>query len=194
MNLDDLLVKATKSLEESQISFQNLNFSSSIQQDSKLYFESSLKKTKGLILLKKDLPSTSPPKPTQTSTFTNSKKSKSLKTAGPDWFNMPAMEITDELKKDLHVLKSRNVLDPKRHYRKEKLGNSPFIQIGTVIQGPTEYYSSRLVRKDRRENIVQELLADADAKSYFKKKYLEIQDKKSRFTKRKAFKRRGRRS
>lgn len=107
-----------------------------------------------------------------------------METAGPNWFNLPAPDMTDEVKKDLHILRSRGVLDPKRHYKKETLGESKFFQMGTVIEGPTEFYSSRLVRKDRRNHIVEELLADQESRSYFKKKYSEIQDKKSKFTKR----------
>ena len=107
-----------------------------------------------------------------------------VETAGPNWFNLPAPDMTDEVKKDLHILRSRGVLDPKRHYKKETLGQSKFFQMGTVIEGPTEFYSSRLVRKDRRNHIVEELLADHESRSYFKKKYAEIQDNKSKFTKR----------
>ena len=40
-------------------------------------------------------------------------------TAGPKWFDMPAPEITPEVKRDLQLLKLRNVLDPKRFYKKD---------------------------------------------------------------------------
>ncbi|PSR97845.1 RRNA-processing protein like [Actinidia chinensis var. chinensis] len=39
-------------------------------------------------------------------------------TAGKDWFDMPALTITPELKKDIQLLKLRSVIDPKRHYKK----------------------------------------------------------------------------
>ncbi|KAJ6808297.1 rRNA-processing protein fcf2-like [Iris pallida] len=39
-------------------------------------------------------------------------------TSGPSWFEMPAPTITRELKKDLQILKMRNVIDPKRHFKK----------------------------------------------------------------------------
>jgi hypothetical protein len=38
-------------------------------------------------------------------------------TAGEKWFDMPATEITPQLKQDLTLLQMRDVLDPKRHYR-----------------------------------------------------------------------------
>jgi hypothetical protein len=34
------------------------------------------------------------------------------------------------------------------------------LQVGTVIEGPGEYYSSRIPKKDRKKTLVEELLAD----------------------------------
>lgn len=61
------------------------------------------------------------------------------------------------------------------------------LHTGTVIEGPAEYKSSRLTNRERKQTIVEEILADKKIKDYSKKKFLEIQaDKSSR--KRKAFK------
>jgi len=49
--------------------------------------------------------------------------------------------------------------------------------MGTIIESPTEYFSARIKKKDRKETIVQELLADQKSREYFKKKYNEIQEK-----------------
>lgn len=49
--------------------------------------------------------------------------------------------------------------------------------MGTIIESPTEYFSARIKKKDRKETIVEELLADQQSRAYFKKKYNEIQDK-----------------
>ena len=35
-------------------------------------------------------------------------------TAGSDWYNLPKTVVTPELKRDLQLLKMRDVLDPKR--------------------------------------------------------------------------------
>ena len=59
------------------------------------------------------------------------------------------------------------------------------LHIGTVIEGPAEY-SSRLTRKERRQTIAEEILADQGIRSYTKRKYLEIQKEKS--NKRKTYK------
>jgi len=41
------------------------------------------------------------------------------KTKGKNWFDLPATELTDEVKQDLEVLQMRSVLDPKHFYKKK---------------------------------------------------------------------------
>lgn len=48
--------------------------------------------------------------------------------------------------------------------------------MGTIIEGPTEFFG-RIKKKDRKETIVQELLADQKSREYFKKKYSDIQER-----------------
>ncbi|KAG2233660.1 hypothetical protein INT48_008450 [Thamnidium elegans] len=94
------------------------------------------------------------------------------KTTGSAWFDMPKPEITPEIKRDLQVLKMRHILDRKRHYK--KMGNRPdpkYFQIGTIIESPTEFYSARLNKKDRKQTIVDELMANDDQKSYYKRNF-----------------------
>ncbi|KZZ92222.1 Fcf2 pre-rRNA processing [Ascosphaera apis ARSEF 7405] len=100
--------------------------------------------------------------------------------AGPEWFNLPKTNVTPELKRDLQLLRMRNVLDPHRHYRKDSSkGKIPeYSQVGTVIEGPTEFFSSRIVKKDRKKSFLDEVAADQKNKERFKNKYNEIQDKK----------------
>ena len=54
-----------------------------------------------------------------------------------------------------------------------------FSQVGTIIEGPTEYYNSRLQKKDRKETFVEEVLAGEAQTGRFKKKYNEIQSSKT---------------
>lgn len=74
---------------------------------------------------------------------------------------MPKTDLTPELRRDLQLLKMRNVLDPKRHYKKDnKKGDVPaFSQVGTIIEGATEFYSSRLKNKDRKQTMLEEVIA-----------------------------------
>lgn len=94
--------------------------------------------------------------------------------SGSDWFNMKRPELTPELKRDLLILKNRSVLDPKRHYKKEKWEIPKYFQTGTVIEGPTEFYSARIARKNRGRTLAEEILNDDSTTDYFKRKYSEI--------------------
>ena len=60
------------------------------------------------------------------------------------------------------------------------------LHVGTVIEGPSEYFSSRMSRKERKQTIVEEILGDKTLKDYSKRKYMEIQFDKS--NKKKMFK------
>jgi hypothetical protein len=99
-------------------------------------------------------------------------------TAGSDWYNLPRTTLTPELKRDLQLLRLRSVLDPHRHYKKDndRLNQVPeFSQVGTIIEGPTEYFSSRLTNKERKRTFAEEVLAGEKANGRFKSKYREIQ-------------------
>lgn len=121
-------------------------------------------------------------------------KEKRESTAGEKWFNMPKAEMTPELKRDLQLLQMRNVLDPKRHYKKNTFGISnkdgeetenggfpKFIQKGTIVEDSSEFFSARLTRKQRKQTFAQEVLSDDKTKTYFKRKYGEIMQEKNNF-------------
>lgn len=101
--------------------------------------------------------------------------------AGTDWYNLPKTEMTTALKRDLQLIEMRNVLDPHRHYKKNtRKGKVPtFSQVGTVVEGPTEWYSSRINKKDRSKNFVEEEMRHEQESGRFKRKYAQIQDAKT---------------
>lgn len=108
----------------------------------------------------------------------NSLKDKT--TAGSDWFDLPKTELTMELGRDLKLLRMRSVLDPKRHYKKEN-GNSglpEFSQVATVIEGPTEFFSARITKKERKRTFVGEALVVERETRNFETKYNNIQASK----------------
>ncbi|KAK9236859.1 Fcf2 pre-rRNA processing-domain-containing protein [Lipomyces kononenkoae] len=101
-------------------------------------------------------------------------------TAGEKWFGLPKTELTPTIKRDMQLLKLRNVLDPKRHYKRENDKDIPkYFQTGTIVEGPTEFFSSRLTKKERKQTLADEILADEKTKAYFKRKYDEIQTVKT---------------
>ena len=95
------------------------------------------------------------------------------KTLGKGWFDLKPLEMDESLARDVKMIQMRNFLDPKRFYKApDKPGT--VLHIGTVIEGPAEY-SHRLTRKERRQTVTDEILADAEVKAYTRRKYDEIQ-------------------
>lgn len=94
---------------------------------------------------------------------------------------MPKTELTPELRRDLQLLKMRSVLDPKRHYKKDNSKNDvpAFSQVGTVIEGATEFYSSRLNNKERKQTILEEVVAQEQESGRFQRKYQDINNSKA---------------
>jgi hypothetical protein len=101
--------------------------------------------------------------------------------AGSDWYNLPKTEMTPQLKRDLQLIKMRNVLDPHRHYKKEggKMQAPEYCQVGTIQEGPTEFFSGRLENKKRKRTLAEEVLAGEQETGRFKKKYGDLQVKKT---------------
>ncbi|KAL2358086.1 rRNA-processing protein FCF2, partial [Cryomyces antarcticus] len=102
-------------------------------------------------------------------------------TAGPQWFDLPRTDLTPELKRDLQLLKMRSVLDLKRHYKKEngKAKAPEFSQVATIVEGPTEFFSGRLLNRDRKKTFVDEVLAREAQTGRFKNKYNDVQAAKT---------------
>lgn len=113
-------------------------------------------------------------------------------TAGPGWFHMRPSASTAELQADLHLIRNRNYLDPKHFYKSsDKFGT--FLQRGTVIEGASEFYSSRLTKKQRKETLLQEVLADAETAGWAQQKYKKMQQEKTAMAEKRRFsKRKGR--
>ena len=94
---------------------------------------------------------------------------------------MPKTDLTPELRRDLQLLKMRSVLDPKRHYKKDnsKSDVPAFSQVGTIIEGATEFYSSRIKNKDRKQTMLEEVIAQEQDSGRFNRKYQDIQTTKA---------------
>ena len=101
------------------------------------------------------------------------------KTAGKGWFNMKTPAMTDELKEDLNIIKMRNYLDPKRHMRTNDWAKRlpKHFQVGTVVEDKSEWYSSRLTKKERHDRMVDAVLAEPKTKAYVKRTFNSINEK-----------------
>ncbi|KAI3643309.1 hypothetical protein MP228_012864 [Amoeboaphelidium protococcarum] len=134
-----------------------------------------------------------------------SKKRMGASDAGSDWYHMPRTEITPEIEQDLRLIQMRNVLDPKRFYKKDNSilqgalakgankkagGNkkgqvkSAFFQIGTVLGGTgvdTAINNADSVKGARNGGgIVEALLQDERSREYYKRKFDAVREKKER--------------
>lgn len=71
----------------------------------------------------------------------------------------------------------RDILDTKRHYRNEgaKTSVPGFSQMGTIIQGPAEFFSSRIVNRDRQRTFADEILATEQSAGRFRNRYMGVQ-------------------
>lgn len=128
---------------------------------------------------KQSLAADHPAQPTSTAAgFSGKRKRKDTSHAGDGWFQMRPTPLTDEVKKDLQFIRNRNYLDPKRFYKSSD-PTGQFVQIGTVIEGPSEFFSSRLTKKERRTNLVDEVLADTSSSQYAQNKFQQLQREKT---------------
>ncbi|KAI0923251.1 hypothetical protein AcV5_007433 [Taiwanofungus camphoratus] len=114
------------------------------------------------------------------------KKALKNKTTGPSWFDLPAPAEADlpRLYREVEAMRLRNQLDPKRFYRREEgegkgiKGLPKHFAIGTIIPSNTPFGTAsadNLSRVKRKRTIVDELVDDAEARSYAKKKFKELQ-------------------
>jgi len=114
------------------------------------------------------------------------KKELRSKTAGPGWFDLPAPSEADlpRLYREVEALRLRNQLDPKRFYKKDEgegkgiKGLPKYFAIGTILPSSTPFGTAsgdNLTRANRKRTLVDELVDDAEAKRYAKKKFDDLQ-------------------
>lgn len=104
-------------------------------------------------------------------------KSKREKTLGKGWFDMKPATLDGSMKGDIKMVEMRNYLDPKRFYKNpDKI--KKVLHVGTVVEGAAEYTTNRMTKKERKQSLVGEIIADKQIKEYTKRKYVEIQQEK----------------
>ncbi|KAK5988741.1 rRNA-processing protein fcf2 [Cladobotryum mycophilum] len=99
-------------------------------------------------------------------------------TTGLSWFNLPKTNLTPEFKRDWQLLRMRGVLDPK--HQKKALRSAPpkYSQVGEIIEGPTDFYSARLTRRERKSTLLEHIMTEHDDPK-LKSKYTDIQQQKT---------------
>jgi len=138
------------------------------------------------------VPPVPPPELTNSGKPLTKKEKKALKekTAGPKWFDLPAPAEAElpRLYKEYQALRLRNQLDPKRFYRKDPgegrgiKGLPKHFAIGTVVATNTPFgepSGDNLPRSARKRTLVDELVDDAEARHYAKRKFNELQSSRA---------------
>ncbi|KZT09342.1 Fcf2-domain-containing protein [Laetiporus sulphureus 93-53] len=138
--------------------------------------------------LDEPVPPTPPPELDASGKKLTKKERKALKnkTAGAAWFDLPAPAEADlpRLYREVEALRLRNQLDPKRFYKRDEgegkgiKGLPKHFAIGTIIPSSTPFgtpSADNLSRAHRKRTLVEELVDDAEAKGYAKKKFKELQ-------------------
>jgi Fcf2 pre-rRNA processing. len=100
--------------------------------------------------------------------------------AGSRWFNFQATPNSASLQADIAVIRNRNYLDPKKFYKSSDFNKkgSHLVQLGTVVEGSMEsVYSNRLTKKQRRSNVMEEVMSEVfqSKNDYVKKTYTKLQ-------------------
>ncbi|KAJ8587289.1 Fcf2-domain-containing protein [Rhizopogon salebrosus TDB-379] len=129
-----------------------------------------------------------PPNPMTTGKFLTKKQRKAMRnqTAGPSWFDLPAPAEADlpRLHREVEALRLRSQLDPKRFYRKDDgdgkgiKGLPKHFAIGTIVTTETPFGTAstdNLPRAHRKRTLVDELVDDAEARRYAKRKFDDLQ-------------------
>jgi len=106
-----------------------------------------------------------------------SKKRARPDTAGAAWGHMPAQELTEDLKRDLQIIRMRNVLDPKKFYKSSDMKKElpKYFQIGTMIDGVDN--GGKRVRKGG--TMLQEIMGDEKIRRRTKDQFTKLQKKKA---------------
>lgn len=96
-------------------------------------------------------------------------------TAGAKWFDLPTKDLEVEDKLNLDAIRLRESLNPKKFYKNKSTEKiSKHFQVGTVVEHPIDYYSGRATRKERKQTLVDELIADAEFKKNVKQRYRKL--------------------
>ncbi|VDN96175.1 unnamed protein product [Rodentolepis nana] len=102
------------------------------------------------------------------------KLEKRSKLAG--WFDLPRGDFNQENKDDREIVAMRNVLSSDLHTRKAD-GRRAHFHVGTIVDDPGSFYD-RVPRKQRKKNLVDELLANAEYMKKQRRQYAKIQKEK----------------
>jgi len=145
-----------------------------------------MSKTKNTSVLTNNDRTSSPNIPKSFKTTVRNRNNAFATNTSKNWFGMEAVPLTPQLKSDLAIIRNRNYLDPKKFYKSSDIPRNDksgmrFLQVGTVVEGASEFYSSRLSKKERRANITEQAMAEVydERGSYVREKFTKMSREKT---------------
>jgi hypothetical protein len=109
------------------------------------------------------------------------RRQENANSAGPQWNNMKAPELTPELKEDLIALQLKNYIDPTQFNKKNDRKNLPkFFQVGKIEDNIIEGKRYRLKKSEVKSRIAEEVLDSDLSKKYSMKKFEEYQQQRKK--------------
>ncbi|KAH7827181.1 putative Fcf2 pre-rRNA processing [Monocercomonoides exilis] len=86
------------------------------------------------------------------------------------WASMESSKTDESVEKDLRFLELRKYASKKQFYKSTGMKEKPkTFQIGTVMEGPGEYFSGRLTKKQRQKTLLDEIKQTRSEKDRLKK-------------------------
>jgi hypothetical protein len=95
------------------------------------------------------------------------------------WFDMEAPVMTPELHQDLVALRLKHATEGSAKNRRTvgDVKHLPkYFQIGKIVEDATEYYSSRVPKRQREQSILDEMVSEDKRGGYVSGRYKEIQE------------------
>ena len=111
------------------------------------------------------------------------KKIENSNSAGKNWFNLPAPEMTPELKQDLKAIQLRSIIDPSRFYKKLDRKKLPkYFHIGTIQENIVDGKKNRLKKSEVKDRILEEFLDQDKIVNFSSRKFDELQNQKRKIS------------
>eukprot|EP01128_Nolandella_sp_AFSM9_P005169 TRINITY_DN2468_c0_g1_i2.p1 TRINITY_DN2468_c0_g1~~TRINITY_DN2468_c0_g1_i2.p1 ORF type:complete len:260 (-),score=63.33 TRINITY_DN2468_c0_g1_i2:311-1090(-) len=118
--------------------------------------------------------------PKSKSAKTREKRQKMGKTAGKGWYDLQSPDMTPEIESDLKVIQLRGLVDSKTFFKRTTKELPKHFEVGKVIANPLDFFSEgRSKAKMHNKHFVDALLDDQKYKSHAKKRYRDIQNKRT---------------
>lgn len=102
------------------------------------------------------------------------RREEAAKTAGANWFHMPATEVDEVVERDVSLVNMRDAMSANRFYKRNSgIRDLKYFSVGTVISSAADFHND-LSRRMRKRTLAEELAADVETRAWHKRKYNQV--------------------